>query len=310
MHRIKININLLANNNFSKELVIIVKRSTHNNSSSSLMYSFLMSKTNNSNNNKLKKKMKYIIDNNIKFPLINSNELVKCYDNSELLESCDMKSVLSRQILSKKLPSNDNIVGITKYKCKHGHPQAFINNIITDTKVSSGFIRLSCPHLVKEIDKIENSLMIKFNDEIKNNVELQNNYHKINDFYKKMKNQLLNTKIIQDFLLHYLGSVDRYNNFMNSGIIGVSTINDVKCLHAHTADYLLRGNNKIGEMTLNSLKDNGVDINGCDNCHEQCSIQHNINDSSWFYIPLKNKSGLRLSKFNKYNNKNKNVIKD
>ena len=35
----------------------------------------------------------------------------------------------------------------------------------------------------KEIDKIENSLMIKFNDEIKNNVELQNNYHKINDFY-------------------------------------------------------------------------------------------------------------------------------
>ncbi len=299
---------IIKNNITINIMINIKKRSTHNKSSSSLMYSLLMSKTTKQNNNNNIKKnqelLSYIIENNIKFPLINPIELVKYYNNSELLESSDMKNVLSRQILSKN--SLNNIVGITKNKCKYGYPQAFINNIITDTKVSSGFIRLSCPHLVKEIDKIENSLIIKYNNDIKNNIELQNNYYSINDFYKKIKQQLLNTKMIQDLLLYYLGSIDSYHNFMNSGILGVSNINDVKCLHAHTADYLLRGNNKIGEMTLNLLKDNDVDINGCDNCHQQCNIQHKINDSSWFYIPLKNKSGLRLSKLNKFNNKKNN----
>lgn len=92
---------------------------------------------------------------------------------------------------------------------------------------------------------------------------------------------------------------------MESGILGVSSnkINDVKCLHAHTADYLLRGNNKFGEMTLKYLKDRGVDVNGCENCHQQCNINHKTDDSSWFYVPSKNKLGLRLSKLNKRNKK-------
>ncbi len=272
--------------------------------SSSLMYSLLMSSsTSKSDVSKkgIKEYLSYIKNNNITFPLINNYNMVKKFINSELLAEDDlsMKNTLSRQVLSKNGPNN--VVGITKSRCKHNYPQAFINSIITDTHISTGFIRLSCPHLVKEIDLIENSLIAKINEILQENTELQQNYQEINKWYSDVKHELLNSDVITDLLLTYLGgSTDNYNNFMNSGILGVSNINDVKCLHAHTADYLLRGNNKIGEMTLAILKNNGVDVNGCDNCHQQCNGQHKIDDSSWFYIPAKNKLGLRLSKLHKH----------
>jgi hypothetical protein len=252
----------------------------------------------------------YINQNNIKFPLINSNEMIKYFNNnSELMPNNkdDINNIISRQILSNNSPNN--VIGITKSKCKYNYPQAFINSIITPKSISTGFIRLSCPHLVKEIDLIENDLIIKFNNLLKENNELKENYYEINEYYKKIKHELLNNTIIKKLILFYLNDcIDSYNNFMNSGILGVSNINDVKCLHAHVADHLLRGNNKIGEMTLNTLKNNGVDINGCDNCHQQCNAKHKINDSSWFYVPSKNKLGLRLSKVNKYNHNQRNKV--
>lgn len=272
--------------------------------SSSLMYSLLMSSSASKSDfskKGIKEYLLYIKNNNIVFPLINGYNMVKNFVNCELLAQDDvnMKNTLSRQVLSKNAPNN--VVGITKSRCKYNYPQAFINSIITDTHISTGFIRLSCPHLVREIDSIENSLITKINDILKDNTELQQNYQEINEFYRDIKHELLSTDVINDLLLTYLGgSIDNYNNFMNSGILGVSNINDVKCLHAHTADYLLRGNNKIGEMTLAILKNNGVDVNGCDNCHQQCNFQHKIDDSSWFYIPAKNKLGLRLSKLHKH----------
>ena len=49
----------------------------------------------------------------------------------------------------------DNILFIDRMKCKHGFPQAFVQSAVNQTTVNSGMLRLSCPHLVKEIDILE-----------------------------------------------------------------------------------------------------------------------------------------------------------
>ncbi len=207
--------------------------------STSLMYSLLMSSSASKSDFSNKKGMKdficYIKNNNITFPLVSSSNMVKKFTNSELLAEDDagMKETLSRQILSKNAPNN--VVGITKSRCKHNYPQAFISSIITDTHISTGFIRLSCPHLVKEIDVIENLLIKKINEIVEENAELQQNYQEINQFYKDLKHELLSTDVIKELLLTYLGgSTDNYNNFMNSGILGVSLTHSYSLLLTHS----------------------------------------------------------------------------
>ena len=39
---------------------------------------------------------------------------------------------------------------------------------------------------------------------------------------------------------------------------------DVKCLHAHVADELVRDDNEIGKLVLDELKSAGQDTRGCD----------------------------------------------
>ena len=56
-------------------------------------------------------------------------------------------------------------------------------------------------------------------------------------------------------------------------------MNDVKCLHAHVADHLLRGNNKIGAWTLNVIQQQSLDTRGCDGKlidDHSCSIHDNL----------------------------------
>lgn len=50
---------------------------------------------------------------------------------------------------------------------------------------------------------------------------------------------------------------------LSSGIIGVTKVDDVKCLHAHVADHLMRGDNKVGQWTLEQLGDQGIERSGC-----------------------------------------------
>jgi Protein of unknown function (DUF501) len=59
--------------------------------------------------------------------------------------------------------------------------------------------------------------------------------------------------------------VDGAVNLMESGIIGCTPGKlQVKCLHAHVADQLLRGTNEIGALTMKRLEADGIDTKGCD----------------------------------------------
>ncbi len=83
----------------------------------------------------------------------------------------------------------------------------------------------------------------------------------------------------------YLFVVYFYNNeqILQSGLIGVSPGQvEVKCLHAHLADHLVRGDaNRVGARVVKLLSDEGVTLEGEEECWKQrcgppvSTAQHN-----------------------------------
>lgn len=61
-----------------------------------------------------------------------------------------------------------------------------------------------------------------------------------------------------------------------TGLIGISLTKaaEVKCLHAHLADYLMRGDvNPIGLLVVEDLAGVGVDVSGTNHCWRECALQ-------------------------------------
>ena len=79
-------------------------------------------------------------------------------------------------------------------------------------------------------------------------------------------------------------------------MIGVTSEVDAKCLHAHIADTLLRDENKIGQWALNKLAEKGMNVQGCDDCYQQCDLKFTPTSESWWYTPVKNKQKLRTKR--------------
>ena len=102
--------------------------------------------------------------------------------------------------------------------------------------------------------------------------------------------------------------------FMKSGIAGMSPtkLDDVKCLHAQLADYLLRGYDEqsVGADVRRRLEEErGVSLGGCGNCQEQCNWAEEETDDTWRYQAQKNKSRLRQRSGRRNFNKERKLIK-
>jgi len=201
---------------------------------------------------------------------------------------------------------NHSVTGIYAVEsslCKHGKPRAFIQYPVGG-RISSGMIRLTCPHLVKAIDEWEaDGAIDKFNKLLEKDTvldtgkTLRENFNEINMIHQNLR-QLATTCEERELMDNKLGKVGA-ENLMNSGIIGISQgkLDDVKCLHAHTADELLRGENEIGKLVLKGLQEErNIDPKGCDECQQQCDLQIDKNNSEWWYTPAKNKQRLRQKK--------------
>jgi hypothetical protein len=154
---------------------------------------------------------------------------------------------------------------------------------------------------VKEIDRFEAEGAIKqinstlTDEDSPEGEELRGNFHETNDAYAKMRHAWVTDDQLKDFKERY---PEAGEHFMNAGIIGVSPgkVNDAKCLHAHVADELLRGESKIGKWAIEKLEGQGVDIGGCDNCWQQCDKNFTPTETSWWYTPKKNKQKLRVTR--------------
>jgi len=183
-------------------------------------------------------------------------------------------------------------------RCRHGVPRAFMQFPVAG-KISSGMVRLTCPHLVKAIDEWEaDGAIDDFNARLEEDGAMRDNFAATNAAHKELRNHPSAISAAERGVIMAKLGDEVGSNLINSGIIGISPgrVRDVKCLHAHTADELLRGKNDIGRMALEGLRERGVDPTGCDACQQQCNLQLDKGDAGWWYMPAKNKQRLRAKK--------------
>jgi hypothetical protein len=171
--------------------------------------------------------------------------------NTYLKSSCppnpqDLNCIGNRQVFG----DIEGIFAVAEPRCKHGFPQAFVRYPV-GSRISSGMLRLSCPLLVKHIDEWEAQGGIEYMNLLLTKTEdLKRDFVETNKSWRKIKLSCVTNEQIE-VVKKSFGEDGAYN-ILNSGIIGVSQnkSDDVKCLHAHTADYLLRG----GNVTLIIMK--------------------------------------------------------
>ena len=177
-------------------------------------------------------------------------------------------------------------------------------------QINSGMVRLSCPHLVKAVDELEkkggienfNSRLNASGDEDELAETLRESFLHANKAWANIKAVTM-SKADMKAAETYLGK-EGADTMVKSGIIGVTPtkVDDVKCLHAHLGDYLIRGENKIGELVSKTLEEEmNVDINGCEHCYQQCSSEIKKEESQFWYMSKKNKEKLRAARDRKRN---------
>lgn len=176
-----------------------------------------------------------------------------------------------------------NIIGVEKNRCKYGFPRAFMQYPVNvgiqsggnfyAQQFSSGMVRLSCPHLVKAVDAFEMDedkrvgaikvFNAKLTSDSNDGADLRSNFLQTNTAWKEIRQDAVSVDDVA--LMNKVLGEKGATNLLYSGIIGITAnkVDDVKCLHAHISDYLLRGSNEIGKQALMQLDQAGVDTAGC-----------------------------------------------
>ena len=175
------------------------------------------------------------------------------------------KSVLRRQT-GQTAPAEAAVGVPSACSCCHGFPQAFAMDPFpaNGRRVNSGLVKLSCPHLVRAIDELEDEGGIgMMNDVVKDSEELQRSMVLTHEMHAKVRRNMLevldatmNDDAVDDHTTcssHEGGAMENIlrqklgergaEAFLSSGVAGASagSTDDVKCLHAWLGDYLFRG---------------------------------------------------------------------
>jgi hypothetical protein len=124
---------------------------------------------------------------------------------------------------------------------------------------------------VKALDSFEYELggIERFNRTLTSNSReseiLRQNFLETNKAWQEIRNKTISVETATA-MREYFGA-ERADAIVASGIIGITAnkVDDVKCLHAHVADHLLRGKNLIGAMALKELSDTmKINPRGCE----------------------------------------------
>ena len=216
------------------------------------------------------------------------------------------KSVLRRQT-GQTAPAEAAIGVPSACSCCHGFPQAFAMDPFpaNGRRINSGLVKLSCPHLVRAVDELEDEGGIgAINDIVKGSEELQRSMVLTHELHAKVRRDMLEdvdakmnggdadeqaVGAMNDILRQKLGERGA-EAFLSSGVAGSSagSTDDVKCLHAWLGDYLFRGATEdeddtanvptsiaMGRAVAQRLKERGVDISGTESCRSLCDPSSN-----------------------------------
>ena len=107
---------------------------------------------------------------------------------------------------------------------------------------------LTCPFLVKEVSKLEESgLILGLQRLLAADEALQRDFFQAQNSYREKRFSLLSPK--ERSKLDPSGAKVLKKN----GIAGVKNLSQIKCLHAHYAHFLASGDNPVGEKVHQGL---------------------------------------------------------
>ncbi|GAB6188980.1 DUF501 domain-containing protein [Marinitoga arctica] len=154
-------------------------------------------------------------------------------------------------IVKKQINREPNKILSIPKRCSFGEPQVIESYPIKDNKPFPTLYWLTCPHLIKEVGKLESIGKIKeWEEELKNNKELKEEYIKAHFEEKEKRNGLLTDEA--DWIKKRLENI---------GIGGISNFETIKCLHLQLASYLGGTKNPIGERVWKN-----IEKKECENC--------------------------------------------
>jgi len=129
------------------------------------------------------------------------------------------------------------------FRCPHGYPVVIESFPIKDGKPFPTLYWLTCPHLRKEVSKLESQGYIK---------EFEEKLEREDELRKKMKEA--HVEIIEK-RAELLPEDHPFREILSKvGTGGIKDFTKLKCLHLHLADYLAGVKNPVGEMVWNLVE--------------------------------------------------------
>mmetsp|Transcript_67984 Transcript_67984/g.188276 ORF Transcript_67984/g.188276 Transcript_67984/m.188276 type:complete len:331 (+) Transcript_67984:76-1068(+) len=192
-------------------------------------------------------------------------------------------------------------------RCRYGWPQAIVYDPLYRERPGKHFrlgdtTRLTCPLLVAAIDALENGGAIgRYNERLAADAAWQGQLARTNEAHRLLRQHLVADRPdeLADVRAHY-GEVT-FAVAMGAGLASMRPDSaDVKCLHAQVADELVRaGGNSIAQQALRDIEDQGVRIDGTEECCDNCDMRIPLEQARWRLNSCKNSAGKRLSRHRK-----------
>merc|ERR1712113_409093 len=122
---------------------------------------------------------------------------------------------------------------------------------------------------------------------------------KINEAHRLLRLQLIGDRTEELAEVEKLLGPNAFAIAMRSGLASLrpEAKPDVKCLHAQVADELVRGgNNPMAKQALRDIEDQGIMLNGSDECCDNCNVGIPLEFARWRMDKCKNNVCKRLSR--------------
>ena len=177
-----------------------------------------------------------------------------------------------REVLKKQLGRKPRNIVEIPVKCAADYPQVLVTAPVLED--SDGIFPttfwLSCPELNYRIDQLEDQGMItKIKEKIDAEPHLKSQLMEAHKNYATYRVNLMTPKQLQELQDKNQG---QYRVLKESGVGGIMEFDGIKCLHTHYAHYLINGNNPVGELTHQLLKDKYSKLNP-EQCKKKCQVE-------------------------------------
>ena len=142
-------------------------------------------------------------------------------------------------------------IGVAR-RCPYGFPQVVVTHLLHRDEEHFVFFPtlfwLSCPFLGAAVARLESAGGVKrYERRLAEDPDLAARYRAAHEAYREERRTLLSREEVR--FLRDVGALDR----LETGIAGLGNLRRVKCLHAHLAHFLARGENPIGETVAAEL---------------------------------------------------------